>query len=335
MTAQDWIPCWNNHWKTYVLQIIVGLSFTLIWFLVFRFLIKKYNFKTPGREEDGVETKLYSKKDYKEKQAGKDTLSYAAQILDYLGGKGNIIDVTNCATRLRVNVKDASKVRMETDFKRIGAHGLSVNGTAVQVIVGLKVPKVREKFEECLAQAGEPHTNNQEQTVESEKTEDNNIIKRDECQLGKNGVIYAPQNGRTVLLEDIPDDIFARKILGDGVAIIPNDGKIYAPVTGTVAVVADTKHAIAIETDDGAEILIHIGLDTVKLGGEGFDVKVSQGDRIEVGTLLCCVSEKLWKNSNKPLYTPIIISNSEEYSCIEVIQGQTKAGKTVILQYTK
>ena len=152
----NWIPCWQNHWKTYVLQIMVGLLFSLVWFIVFRFLITKFNFKTPGREEDEEEAKLYTKKDYREKQAavggipaGGSTL--AAQILDYLGGAENILDVTNCATRLRVNVKDASLVHPEKDFKAIGTHGLSANGTAIQVIVGLRVPKVREEFETCLA----------------------------------------------------------------------------------------------------------------------------------------------------------------------------------------
>lgn len=148
--AQDWIPCWKNHWPTYVTQIAVGIAFTAIWFIVFYFLIKKFNFKTPGREADNEETRLFTKKDYKEKKNAAEN-SYAEQILQYLGGKDNIVDVTNCATRLRVNVNDAGLVRPEKDFKEIGAHGLSVNGTAVQVIVGLKVPKVREEFEECLA----------------------------------------------------------------------------------------------------------------------------------------------------------------------------------------
>lgn len=165
--AQDWIPCWKNHWQTYLIQIAVGLVFTAVWFFVFRFLIKKFNFKTPGREDEEEETKLYTKKDYREKQAEKGTAGhagnagyagkadYAGQILEYLGGAENIMDVTNCATRLRVNVKDAALVQKEAEFKKIGAHGLSVNGTAVQVIVGLKVPKVREEFEMCLAQKPE------------------------------------------------------------------------------------------------------------------------------------------------------------------------------------
>lgn len=313
--AQDWIPCWQNHWMTYVIQILVGLAFTLIWFLVFRFLIKKFNFKTPGREDEAEETKLYTKKDYKEKQAEKNTLSYAAQILDYLGGKENIVDVTNCATRLRVNVKDAVKVRPEADFKRIGAHGLSVNGTAIQVIVGLKVPKVREEFEQCLAEDSGENVSGAEGTAGS--------------------VIYAMQNGKTIALEDVPDETFAGKKLGEGIAIIPSDGNISAPAAGTICLIAPTKHAIAIETDDGAELLIHIGLETVKLDGKGFDVKVKQGDRVEVGTPLCNVSEELWKNPEKPLYTPIIITNSDEFSHINITEGFTTAGKTEVIRYEK
>lgn len=148
--AQDWIPCWKNHWQTYVMQILLGLVFTVIWFIVFRFLIKKFNFKTPGREEAYEETKLYTKKDYRERKEANTSSAYAVQILEYLGGKANIIDVTNCATRLRINVENPDLVREENEFKKIGAHGLSVNGSAVQVIIGLKVPKIREEFEACL-----------------------------------------------------------------------------------------------------------------------------------------------------------------------------------------
>lgn len=146
----NWLPLGKNQWRTYVIQVILGLLFSMIWFLVFHFLIKKFNFLTPGREKDDTETKLYTQKDYRAKQESGNELDYAAHILEYLGGKENIVDVTNCATRLRVNVKNGELVRPEKDFKDIGAHGLSKNGTAIQVIVGLKVPKVREQFEECL-----------------------------------------------------------------------------------------------------------------------------------------------------------------------------------------
>ena len=148
----NWIPLGAQHYMTYILQVIVGLLFSAIWFVVFYFLIKKFDFKTPGREDTDEDAKLYTKQDYKNKKAGDDRLQYATQILNLLGGKDNIIDVTNCATRLRVNVRDAGLVKPEAAFKQIGAHGLSVNGNAIQVIIGLRVPKVREEFEECLRQ---------------------------------------------------------------------------------------------------------------------------------------------------------------------------------------
>lgn len=307
----DWIPCGKNHWQTYVIQVIVGLIFSFIWFVVFRFLILKFNFLTPGREEDGEDAKLYTKKDYREKQAAGAGNSYAAQILELLGGKQNIIDVTNCATRLRVNVKDESLVRPEIEFKKIGAHGLSKNGTAIQVIVGLKVPKVREEFEECLAKQDAP-----EKAEIPWKT------------------IYAPQDGTVIPLEEVPDDVFAKKTLGDGVAIIPDKNVIASPVSGKIAVVADTNHAYAIETDDSAEILIHIGLETVQYEGKGFETFVKIGDRVEEGTPLCKVDDWLL-NGKEPLYTPVLLTNADEMSEVKFHTGKVKSGKDWIITYRK
>lgn len=305
----NWIPCGQNHWKTYVVQVIVGLVFSMIWFLVFRFLIMKFNFLTPGREEDGEDAKLYTKKDYKAKKAGSGELDYAAQILAYLGGKENIIDVTNCATRLRVNVKDETLVCPEAEFKKIGAHGLSKNGTAIQVIVGLKVPKVREQFEECL-----------EKDIRAEQHTD--------------GRLLAPADGTVIPLEKVPDDVFSLKVLGEGAAVIPTDGTVVAPADGTITVVAETKHAYAMETADGLELLIHIGLETVNLQGKGFTPLVKPGDQVKAGTPLCRVDAALVKGE-KPLYTPVVITNYSELAEIKTAEGQATAGKTCIITYSK
>lgn len=154
--ALNWIPLFKYHYSTYIIQIIIGLSFTVIYFVVFRFLILKLNLKTPGREDDSNATKLYSKEDYESKKKeslseGNDELAVKAKLfLEDLGGKENIVDVTNCATRLRVSVNDESKLATLDVFKGHGAHGLVQNGKAVQVIVGLKVPKVRDEFEKLL-----------------------------------------------------------------------------------------------------------------------------------------------------------------------------------------
>lgn len=149
----NWLPLWSSHGGIYILQIGIGLVFSGIYFVLFRFLILKLRLETLGREADDAESKLYSKQEFREKQAAKGGDKYglaAAAYLEGLGGKDNIIDVTNCATRLRVSVKDVSLVKPDGFFKENGAHGLVKNGTALQVIVGLTVPKVREEFEKLV-----------------------------------------------------------------------------------------------------------------------------------------------------------------------------------------
>ena len=150
------IPLMRNHWQQYILMLVIGLIFTGIWFVVFRFLILKFDFKTPGREDD-EEIEFGSKEKFREKQAAKGQavsddpdVELCQMILEGLGGKDNIADVTNCATRLRVNVKDETICKNDAYFKAIGTHGCSVNGKAFQVIIGLKVPKIREVFESLL-----------------------------------------------------------------------------------------------------------------------------------------------------------------------------------------
>lgn len=153
MSALNYIPLMAAHWQTYLTLLVVGLVFTGIYFVVFRFLILKFDFKTPGREDDEEEIKFHSKAEYREKQAGgkaDEKLSLAQKILEGLGGADNIVDVTNCATRLRVNVKDEKLVQSDSYFKSIGTHGLKATKTNIQVIVGLKVPQVREDFEALL-----------------------------------------------------------------------------------------------------------------------------------------------------------------------------------------
>lgn len=153
MASLNWIPLMGSHWGQYLLQFLIGICFTGIWFVVFRFLILKFDFKTPGREDSDEEIKFHSKAEYREKQGNSKIdkkTQFVMDILEGLGGKDNIEDVTNCATRLRVNVKDQTICKGDSYFKAIGAHGCSVNGKAFQVIIGLKVPSVREDFEKLL-----------------------------------------------------------------------------------------------------------------------------------------------------------------------------------------
>ena len=155
MASLNWIPLMGNHWQQYLLQLVIGLCFVGIWFVVFRFLILKFNFKTPGREDASEDIKLRSKSEYRNKKSGtnsEDGNRLVMDILEGLGGKENIVELTNCATRLRVNVKDETLCKDDAYFKAIGTHGCSANGKAYQVIIGLKVAKVRDDFENLLAQ---------------------------------------------------------------------------------------------------------------------------------------------------------------------------------------
>lgn len=338
----NWIPCGKNHWQTYVIQVVVGLIFSMIWFLVFRFLIKKFHFLTPGREEDGEDAKLYTKKDYRAKKDGGNELEYAAQILAYLGGKENIVDVTNCATRLRVNVRDEKLVQPEAAFKAIGAHGLSKNGTAIQVIVGLKVPKVREQFEECVANNILPSADaagaQTDETSAEKKMDETSVEKKTDAAERTGGQvtgrIYATQTGEVIPLENVPDYVFSQKVMGEGVAIIPKGNVVVSPAAGEIVVVAETKHAYAVATEDGAEILVHIGLETVNLKGKGFQALVKVGDRVETGTPLCQVDDEL-VNGEQPLYTPILLTNSDDFAGLKMADGFVTAGKDWIIEYTK
>lgn len=306
MSSLNFIPLMKSHWQQYLLLLVIGLVYTGIYFVVFRFLITKFNFKTPGRE-DTDETKFYSKAEFRARQAGgaemdKKTM-LAALILEGLGGADNIVDVTNCATRLRVNVKDEKVVKDDAYFKGVGSHGISKNGKAMQVIVGMSVASVREKFENIMAN---PSAYALDTGAEQEQAADSgaqNATPADASDAPQHE-IKAVANGEAIPVSDVPDEVFASKALGDGVAVIVTDGKVYAPADGEISMVADTLHAYGISTEDGLELLVHIGINTVELNGEGFTPKVKEGDKVRAGQLLCEVDMAFMKEKGYPMHTP-------------------------------
>lgn len=334
MSSLNFIPLMSSHWKQYLLLLVIGLVYTFIWFVVFRFLIVKFDFKTPGRE-DTDETKFYSKAEFRAKQAGGDVKMddktiLAAMILEGLGGADNIADVTNCATRLRTNVKDESKVKDDAYFKGIGTHGISKNGKAMQVIVGLGVPHVRDRFEMIMQN---PSAYEMVSPAETEAAPAEVAVKTVNATAALHD-LYAAGNGKVVKVEDVPDEVFASKALGDGVAVILEDGKVYAPADGEISMVADTLHAYGITTPDGLELLVHIGVNTVELNGEGFQPQVKAGQKVKAGDLLCIVDMKLMKNKGYPMHTPTLLTNGDECGEITLLPcDNAKAGKTVVAQY--
>lgn len=343
MSSLNFIPLMSTHWKEYLLLLVIGLVYTAIYFVVFRFLIVKFDFKTPGREESD-ETKFYSKAEFRARQAGnvemdKKTM-LAAMIMEGLGGADNIVDVTNCATRLRINVKDETIVKDDDYFKGVGSHGISKNGKAMQVIVGMSVPSVREKFENIMANPsayaldkGDEDTQNQQAPDAAGNTEsgvgaDHSAMQRHE--------IKAAADGEVIPVSDVPDEVFAGGALGEGVAVIVTDGMVYAPVDGEIFTVADTLHAYGIATEDGLELLVHIGINTVELGGEGFTAKVKVGDKVRTGQLLCEVDMNLMKEKDIKMHTPILMTNADECREIKLLPDKTaKAGKTTVITYLK
>lgn len=344
MSSLNFIPLMSTHWKEYLLLLVIGLVYTAIYFVVFRFLIVKFDFKTPGREESD-ETKFYSKAEFRARQAGnvemdKKTM-LAAMIMEGLGGADNIVDVTNCATRLRINVKDETVVKDDAYFKGVGSHGISKNGKAMQVIVGMSVPSVREKFENIMANPsayaldkGDSEDAPKQQApdaagnTESGVDADHSAMQRHE--------IKAAADGEVIPVSDVPDEVFAGGALGEGVAVIVTDGMVYAPVDGEIFTVADTLHAYGIATEDGLELLVHIGINTVELGGEGFTAKVKVGDKVRTGQLLCEVDMNLMKEKDFEMHTPILMTNADECREIKLLPDKTaKAGKTTVITYLK
>ncbi|MGN1133865.1 MAG: glucose PTS transporter subunit IIA, partial [Oscillospiraceae bacterium] len=325
----------GNGKTNWIWIVIIGLLYAVVYFFVFYFMIRKFNFKTPGRESDDEETKLYTRKDLnerKEKSEGKTGSHFdriSALILKGLGGKENLSDVDCCATRLRVTVIDANLVQ-DNLLKESGASGVIHKGNGVQVIYGPQVAVVKSNLEDFLDSSDSDRLDEllntdygEDQTAESTIPEAENVQTDIE--------LFSHMNGEIVPLENVEDEAFSTKVLGDGVAIEPSEGKLYAPCDGKVDMVFDTKHAINLVSSDGCEILLHIGIDTVKLNGQFFEAHVSDGQEIHKGDLLISFDLNGIRNAGYKTVTPMIICNTDDYSSVKVTDtGKTPAGKKII-----
>ena len=284
--------------KTDWMRIIpVGIIYFILYFVIFSFLIKKLDLKTPGRE-DTEETKLYTKADYKARQEGGSQSSGQALSLEDeksmlitrgLGGKKNISDVDCCATRLRCTVVDPEKVN-ESILKQTGPSGIIKKGQGIQIIYGPSVSVIKSNLEEYLAGAPEEEAFYEEaastepvsQPVEKEEGQEKEFPKKS----GAVRKLCSPFNGRAASITETPDEAFAEKMMGDGYVVFPSEGVVYAPEDCEISFVFPSKHALGLRTEDGLEYLLHIGVDTVKLEGKGFEVFVQENDKVKKGDKL-------------------------------------------------
>lgn len=288
------------------LVIPVGIVYAILYYFIFRFIIQKLNYKTPGREDKEMQNNSVS------------VSELPFKVLDAMGGKENIKHLDACITRLRVEVNEKSQVDVES-LKQLGASGVLEVGNNMQAIFGPKSDQIKHDMAQIIAGN---ITKPEETTIESEAMNESVTVEGE--------TIYAPLKGRTVPLDEVPDQVFSDKLMGDGLAIYPDNGEVVAPFDGTVELVFPTKHAIGLKSESGVEVLIHFGLETVGLQGEGFTVHVDSGDTIVKGQLLMTVDLDYIKTHAKSDITPIIVTNSGEHEIKTTHDGAVDTGEVLI-----
>lgn len=324
----------GNGRTNWLMIPLVGIGYFIVYYFLFSFLIKKFNLKTPGREDDdNAEVKLYTKADVNAKkgevQSGDksansdDDLSMA--IVHGLGGKSNIESVDCCITRLRCTVADSNLVRDDV-LKATGAAGVVKAGAGVQVIYGPRVTLIKSNLEEYLERSNVDDAYGDMlaagQIDGAAKLEEENKV-----DLGESSMeILSPANGDLLDLSEVPDDVFSQKLMGEGFAVESADGDIYAPVSGEIGMIFPTKHAIIIATEDGIEVLIHLGIDTVKMDGRGFELFCEMGQKVKAGDKLAHMDKAVFQAEGYPTVTPVIFTNLDASKKIDIVEGQVKAG---------
>lgn len=326
----------GNAKTSWLLIIPVGIVYFLLYYFIFRFLIRKFDFKTPGREDDDSETRLYTKADVrarredsaKEQPESAETLDpISAVITRGLGGKRNISDVDCCATRLRCSVHDETLVN-DALLKSTGASGVIHKGKGVQIIYGPQVSVIKSELEAYLETAPEELYTAETEESGGEKEFDNGGERS--AEIVQSILISSPITGMAGDLTMVPDEAFASGMMGDGAAVLPTESTVAAPEDGMIGFVFDTKHAIGFETDLGISLLIHIGIDTVKLEGAGFEVLVRNGQRVKKGEpLLKLDLEYLNKNASS-LVSPVICTGLSANQKIRLLkEGKIDAGEAL------
>jgi len=291
--------------------IWVTVLFGVIMFFIANFMIKKFDYATPGRngnyeQNDDAPTESAG-------SAGAGTSSASSQvinIINLLGGRANIVDVDACMTRLRVTVKDAEKVGTEAQWKAEGAMGLVMKGQGVQAIYGPKADVLKSDIQDVL-DSGEVIP----ETLPSQMT----AVQKAEAKFkGVTDEVHSVADGQVINIEDVKDPVFSQKMMGDGFAVEPENGKIVSPVAGKVTSIFPTKHALGLVTDNGLEVLVHIGLDTVSLEGKPFDVKVTEGQTVAAGDLLVEANLDAIREAGRATSTVVVFTNADAIKSVKV-----------------
>ena len=289
----------------------VTVLFAFIMYFIANFMIKKFNYATPGRNGNYEQNDDAPAGDGA--AAGAATSSASSQvinIINLLGGRANIVDVDACMTRLRVTVKDAEKVGTEEQWKAEGAMGLVMKGQGVQAIYGPKADVLKSDIQDVL-DSGEVIP----ETLPSQMTA---VQKAEATFKGVTDEVHSVADGEVINIEDVKDPVFSQKMMGDGFAVEPENGHIVSPVAGKVTSVFPTKHALGLVTDNGLEVLVHIGLDTVSLEGKPFEVKVTEGQTVAAGDLLVEADLDAIRAAGRETSTIVVFTNADAIKSVKV-----------------
>ena len=291
--------------------IWVTVLFGVIMFFIANFMIKKFDYATPGRNGNYEQGDDASSESAGSASAGTSSASsQVINIINLLGGRANIVDVDACMTRLRVTVKEADKVGTEEQWKAEGAMGLVMKGQGVQAIYGPKADVLKSDIQDVL-DSGEVIP----ETLPSQMT----AVQKAEAQFkGVTEDVHSVADGQVINIEDVKDPVFSQKMMGDGFAVKPENGKIVSPVSGKVASIFPTKHALGLVTDNGLEVLVHIGLDTVSLEGKPFDVKVTEGQTVAAGDLLVEANLDAIREAGRETSTVVVFTNTDAIKSVKV-----------------
>lgn len=324
----------GNEKTNWIWIVVIGIVYFIVYYLVFSFMIKKFDYKTPGRD-DNEEVKLYTRKDVNARKAQTEGAGegqedkVSVQICRGLGGKKNISDVDCCATRLRCTVYKAELVN-DAMLKATGASGVVHKGNGVQVIYGPKVTVIKSNLEDYLETApDEEYTEALEEEKASEDAGTETAVEKaaEERKPVRSIIIASPVTGRAADLSEAPDEGFAGRMMGDGAVVEPAEEIIKAPADGEICFVFPTKHAIGFQTEDGIDMLLHIGIDTVNLNGEGFEILKEEG-KVKKGESLMKIDLEYLRSHAPSLVSPVICTELGENQKIRLLkEGDIQSGE--------